>query len=104
MTPDRSRLAPYVHTPHCEGHDPFLEPNVPESVPGDLANWTHWNIRVVEPTEFHWALVKDKAFKAHLAQVKWDRASKEVPASKGKGVKHKNTASKGDSATKAKKP
>ena len=41
MTPDRSGLAPYVHTPHCEGHNPFLGPNVPESVPGDLANWTH---------------------------------------------------------------
>ena len=70
MTPDRSGLSPYVHTPHCEGHDPFLEPNVPESVPGDLANWTHWNIRVAKPTEFHWALVEDKAFEAHLMQVK----------------------------------
>ena len=46
-------LAPYVYTPHCEGHDPFLEPNVPESVPGDLTNWTHWNIRVTEPSDLH---------------------------------------------------
>ena len=70
MTPDRSGLAPYVHTPRCEGNDTFLEPNVPESVPGDLANWTHWNIRVAEPSDSHWALVEDKAFKAHLMQVR----------------------------------
>ena len=59
---------------------------------------------MAEPTEFYWALVEDKAFEAHLMQVKQDRASKEAPASKGKGVKCKNTASKGDSATKVKKP
>ena len=26
-----SGLAPYVYTPGCKGHDPFLEPNVPEA-------------------------------------------------------------------------
>ena len=28
-----SGLAPYVYTPCCKGHDPFLEPNVPEAAP-----------------------------------------------------------------------
>ena len=60
MAPDKPSggLAPYVYTPHCEGQEPFLEPDVPESVPGDLANWVHWDIRV--------ALVEDGAFDAHL--------------------------------------
>ena len=93
-----------MYTPRCEGHDPFLEQNVPESVPRGLANWTHWNIRVAEPTDSHWSLLEDKAFDAHFAQVKQDRANKEASALKGKGMKHKNTASKEGSATKAKKP
>ena len=97
-------LAPYVYTPHCKGHDPFLEPNVPKSVPGNLANWVHWDIRMAEPTEFHWALAEDKAFDAHLMQVKQDRANREAPTSKGKDVKRKNAASKGGSVTRAKKP
>ena len=85
-------LAPYMYTPCCEGHDPFLEPNVPESVPGNLSNWTHWNIRVTEPSDLHWSLLEDKAFDAHLTWVKQDRANKEAPASKGKGVKCKNSS------------
>ena len=97
-------LALYMHTPRCEGHDPFLEPNVPESVPGDLANWTHWNIRVTEPSDLHWSLLEDKTFSAHLTWVKQDRANKEAPTSKGKGVKCKNIASKEGSTPKAKKP
>ena len=106
VVPDRlsGRLAPYMYTPHCEGHDPFLEPDVPKSVPRDLANWVHWDIRMAKPTEFHWALEEDKAFHAHLAQVKQDWANREAPASKGKDTKHKNAASKGGSAAKVKKP
>ena len=106
VAPDRlsGGLAPYVYTPHCEGHYPFLEPDVPELIPWDLANWVHWDIRMAEPTEFHWALAEDKAFDAHLAQVKQDWANREAPASKGKGTKCKNAASKGGSAAKAKKP
>ena len=59
---------------------------------------------MAEPTEFHWALAEDKAFDTHLVQVKQDQAKREAPASKGKGAKHKNVASKGGSAAKAKKP
>ena len=62
VAPDRfsGGLAPYVYTPHCEGHDPFLESDVPKSVSGDLANWVHWDIRMAEPTEFHWLLQRTK--------------------------------------------
>ena len=35
-----SGLAQYVYTPHCKGHDPFLEPNVPEAVPESSVKWT----------------------------------------------------------------
>ena len=61
-----------MYTPHCEGQDPFLEPDVPESVPGDLANWVHWDIRVAEPTEFHWALVEDGGIQCspHMSQTR----------------------------------
>ena len=59
---------------------------------------------MAEPTEFHWALAEDKAFNAYLVQVKQDPANREAPASKGKGAKCKNVASKGGSAAKAKKP
>ena len=92
-----------MHTPHCEGHDPFLEPNVPKSVPGNLVNWSQWNIRVAEPSDSHGSLLEDKAFDAHLVQVKQERANKEAPTPKGKGVKHKNTASKGGPAAKTMK-
>ena len=61
------------------------------------------NIRVTEPSDTHWSLLWDKTFNADLAQVKQDRANKEVSAPKGKGVKCKNTASKGGSTTQAKK-
>ena len=106
VAPDKPAggLAPYVYTPRCEGQDPFLEPDVPESVPSDLANWVCWDIRVAEPTEFHWALVEDKAFDAHLTEIKQERANREVSTSKGKGAKRKNLASKGGSIAKAKKP
>ena len=87
-------LAPYVYTPHYEGHDSFLEPNVSESVPGNLVNWTQWNIRVTESSDSHWSLLEDKAFGAHPTQVKQDRTNKEAPTPKGKGVKRKSTASK----------
>ena len=99
-----SGLAPYVYTPRCKGHDPFLEPNVPEVAPESSVKWAQWNIRVIDLSDFHCSLLEDKAFDAHLAQVQQDRANKEAPASKGKGVKCKNTASKGGSAAKAKKP
>ena len=104
-----SGLAPYMYTPHCRDHDPFLEPNVPEVAPESSVKWAQWNIRITDPSDFHWSLLEDKAFDAHLAQVQQDRANKEVPnkeapASRGKGVKCKNTASKGGSAPKAKKP
>ena len=58
---------------------------------------------MTEPSNTHWSLLWDKTFDAHLAQVKQDRANKETPTPKGKGVKHKNTASKGGSTTQAKK-
>ena len=96
-------LAPDVHTPHCKGYDPFLEPNVPVAVPESSINWAQWNIWVTEPSDSHWSLLEDKAFNGHLAQVKQNRANREAPTPKGKGVKHKNTASKGGPATKAKK-
>ena len=59
---------------------------------------------MAEPTEFHWALVEDETYDAHLTRVKQDQADKEVLASKGKGAKHKNLASKGGSIAKTKKP
>ena len=93
-----------MYTPRCRGHDPFLEPNVPEAAPESSVKWAQWNIRVTDPSDFHWSLLEDKAFNAHLAQVQQDRASKEAPVLRGKGVKCKNTASKGGSAPKAKKP
>ena len=96
-------LAPYVYTHCCKGYDPFLEPNVPMVVPESSVKWAQWNIRVTEPSDTHWSLLWDKTFDAHLTQVKKDRANKEAPTPKGKGVKHKNTASKGGSTTKAKK-
>ena len=34
-----SGLAPYVYTPHCKGHDPFLERNVPEATPESSVKW-----------------------------------------------------------------
>ena len=105
MAPEEiSGLAPYVYTPHCRDHDPFLEPNVPEAAPEISVKWVQWNIRVTDPSDFHRSLLEDKAFDAHLAQVQQDRANKEAPAPRGKGVKHKNTASKGGSVPKAKKP
>ena len=99
-----SGLAPYVYTPCCRGHDPFLEPNIPEAAPESSVKWAQWNIRVTDPSDFHWSLLEDKAFDAHLAQVQQDRAYKEAPTPKGKGAKCKNSASKGGSAPKAKKP
>ena len=99
-----SGLAPYVYTPCCRGHDPFLEPNVLEAAPESSVKWVQWNIRVTDPSDLHWSLLEDKAFNAHLAQVQKDRANKEAPAPRGKGVKCKNTASKGGTAPKAKKP
>ena len=99
-----SGLAPYMYTPHCEGHDPFLEPNVPEATQKSSVKWAQWNIRVTEPSDSHWSLLEDKAFDAHLAQVQQDRANKQAPTPKGKGVKCKNTASKGGSVPKTKKP
>ena len=99
-----SGLAPYMYTPHCRGYDPLLEPNVPEATPESSVKWAQWNIRVTDPSDFHWSLLEDKAFDAHLAQVQQDRANKEAPTPKGKGVKCKNPASKGGSAPKAKKP
>ena len=99
-----SGLAPYVYTPRCRDHDPFLEPNVPEAAPESSVKWAQWNIRVTDPSDFHWSLLEDKAFDAHLAQVQQDRANKEAPTPRGKGAKCKNTASKGGSAPKTKKP
>ena len=96
-------LFPYVNTPRCKGYDPFPEPNIPAAVPESLVNWAQWNIRVTEPSDSHWSLLEDKAFDTHLAQVKLDRANREAPTPKSKGVKCKNTASKGGPATKAKK-
>ena len=98
-----SDLAPYVYTPRCRGHDPFLEPNIPEVAPESSVKWTQWNIRVTDPSDSHWSL-EDKTFDAHLALVQQDRANKEAPTPKGKGAKCKNPASKGGSAPKAKKP
>ena len=65
VAPDRlsGGLASYVYTPCCEGHDPFLEPDVPELIPGDLANWVCWDVRMAEPTEFHWSLAEDKSLR-----------------------------------------
>ena len=99
-----SGLAPYMYTPRCRGQDPFLEPNIPEVAPESSVKWAQWNIRVTDPSDFHWSLLEDKAFNAHLAQVQQDRTNKEAPVLKGKGAKCKNTASKGGSAPKAKKP
>ena len=105
MAPEElSGLAPYVYTPCCRGHDPFLEPNIPEAIPESSVKWAQWNIRVSDPSDFHWSLLENKAFDAHLARVQQDRANKEAPTPKGKGAKCKNPASKGGSATKAKKP
>ena len=59
-------LAPYVYTPCCEGHEPLLEPNIPEVIPEDTSAWASWDIGVTEPSEFHWSLVEDKEFEAHL--------------------------------------
>ena len=78
-----SGLAPYMYTPRCEGHDPFLEPNVPEATPESSVKWAQWNIRVTEPSDSHWSLLEDKAFDAHLAQVQQERANKEAPKVKG---------------------
>ena len=99
-----SGLAPYVYTPCCRGHDPFLESNIPETAPESSVKWTQWNIRVTDPSDSHWSLLEDKTFDAHLARVQQDRANKEAPTPKGKGAKRKNPASKGGSAPKAKKP
>ena len=96
-------LAPYVYTPHCKGYDPFMEPNVPTAIPESSVKWVQWNIRVSEPSDTHWSLLWDKTFDTHLAQVKEDRADKEAPTPKGKGVKRRNTASKGGSANQSKK-
>ena len=109
VAPDKPSggLAPYVYTPCCGDQGPFLEPDVPESVPTDLTTWVYWDIGMAEPTEFHWALAEDKAFDAHLTQVKQEQANREASASaefKGKGTKHRNPASKGGSITRAKKP
>ena len=62
-----SGLAPYVYTPRCRGHDPFLEPNIPEATPESSVKWAQWNIRVTDPSDFHWSLLEDKTFDAHLA-------------------------------------
>ena len=97
-------LAPYVYTPHYRAHEPFLEPNVPETTPESSVEWAQWNISVTDPSDSHWALLEDKTFDAHLAQVQQDRANKEAPTPKNKGVKHKKPASKGGSVSKAKKP
>ena len=59
-------LAPYVYTPYCKGHEPFLEPNVSEVIPEDTSDWASWNIGMAEPSEFHWLLVEDKEFDSHL--------------------------------------
>ena len=105
MAPEElSGLAPYVYTPRCRGHDPFLEPNIPEAAPESSVKWVQWNIRVTDPSDSHWSLLEDKTFDAHLARVQQDRANKEAPTLKGKGAKRKNPASKGGSAPKAKKP
>ena len=99
-----SGLALYVYTPCCRGHDPFLEPNVPEAPPESSVKWAQWNIRVTDPLDSHWSLLEDKTFNAHLARVQQDRANKEAPTPKSKGTKCKNPASKGGPAPKAKKP
>ena len=96
-----SGLAPYVYTPRYRGHIPFIEPNVPEAVTESSVKWPQWNIRVTDSSDFHWSLLEDKAFDAHLAQVQQDGANKE--ASTPKGVKCKNPASKGGSAPRVKK-
>ena len=48
--------------------------------------------------------MEDKTFDAQLMQVEQDWVNREAPASKGKGAKHKNVASKGGSIARAKKP
>ena len=105
MAPEKlSGLALYMYTPRCSGHDPFLEPNVPEVTPESSVKWAQWNIRVTDPSDSHWSLLEDKTFDAHLARVQQDRANKEAPTLKGKEAKRKNPASKGGSSPKAKKP
>ena len=105
MAPEQlTGLAPYVHTPRCQGYEPFLEPNIPLAMPESSVNWAQWSIRMAEPSDFHRSLLEDKVFNAHLAQVGQDRANREAPASKGKGVKCKNITSRGSSTTMAKKP
>ena len=83
VAPDKPSggLAPYVYTPHYEDQEPFLEPDVPESLPGDLVTWVHWDIGMAEPTEFHWALAEDKAFDAYLTRIKQEWANREASAS-----------------------
>ena len=99
-----SGLALYVYTPRCRGHDPFLEPNIPEVTPESSVKWAQWNVRVTDSSDSHWSLLEDKTFDAHPAQVQQDRANKGSLTPKGKGAKCKNPASKGGSAPKAKKP
>ena len=60
-------LALYMYTPRCRGHDPFLEPNIPEATPESSVKWAQWNIRVTDPSDSHWSLLEDKTFSAHLA-------------------------------------
>ena len=62
-----SGLAPYLYTIHCRGHEPFLEPNVPETTPENLVEWAQWNIRVTNPSDSHWVPLEDKTFNTHLA-------------------------------------
>ena len=90
MAPEElSGLAPYVYTPRCRGHDPFLEPNIPEAPPESSVKLAQWNIRVTNPSDSHWSLLEDKTFDAHLARVQQDRANKEAQTPKGKGAKRK---------------
>ena len=99
-----SGLAPYMYTPHCRVHEPFLQPNIPETTPENLVEWAQWNIRVTDSSDSHWALLEDRTFDAHLTRVQQDRANKEAPTPKNKGVKCKKPASKGGSVSKVKKP
>ena len=62
-----SGLAPYMYTPRCRGHEPFLEPNIPEATLESSIEWAQWNFRVTDPSDFHWALLEDKTFNVHLA-------------------------------------
>ena len=59
-------VAPFVYMPHCEGHEPFLSPSVPDTPLTGYEDRGTWNLTLASPSKEHWALLEDEAYQQHI--------------------------------------